>query len=196
MSSPLESIKHVVVLMLENRSFDNILGGLSYTKPLSHIPASSRMPFDGILDANGEVKSDCRCPSNPKYLDEPNADPQWVMAKPRTRSGFLHNEYVTPQHDPDEEFDHMTFQIFGMNNVMGKSQAPMNGFWIDFRDHHKLSEKSTIDEIMECFSPDQLPIISTLATEFAVSDRWFASCPTQTYPNRAFGPRGHVAWLR
>ncbi len=36
------------------------------------------------------------------------------------------------------------------------------------------------------FSPEQLPVLSTLAREFAVFDAWFAAVPSQTYCNRSF----------
>ena len=39
---------------------------------------------------------------------------------------------------------------------------------------------------MGAFSPDQLPVLSMLAREFAVFDAWFAAVPSQTYCNRSF----------
>jgi len=39
---------------------------------------------------------------------------------------------------------------------------------------------------MHYFSPEQVPVISELARQFAVCDRWFASAPCQTWPNRFF----------
>jgi phospholipase C len=41
-------------------------------------------------------------------------------------------------------------------------------------------------EIMKCYSPDQLPILTALAKEFAVCDHWFSSMPGPTWPNRFF----------
>ena len=40
--------------------------------------------------------------------------------------------------------------------------------------------------IMHYFTPKQVPVISALAKQFAVCDRWFASAPCQTWPNRWF----------
>jgi len=40
--------------------------------------------------------------------------------------------------------------------------------------------------IMDGFSPEQLPVINTLAKSFAVYDAWFCAVPTQTIPNRSF----------
>ena len=40
--------------------------------------------------------------------------------------------------------------------------------------------------VMHGFTPEQLPVISQLARSFGVSDRWHASAPNQTWPNRFF----------
>jgi len=39
---------------------------------------------------------------------------------------------------------------------------------------------------MHYFTPEQVPVLSRLARQFAVSDRWHASAPCQTWPNRFF----------
>ena len=41
-------------------------------------------------------------------------------------------------------------------------------------------------EVMSSFTADQLPATASLAQQFAVVDRWFASVPGPTYPNRFF----------
>src|SRR5205814_4672131 len=41
-------------------------------------------------------------------------------------------------------------------------------------------------EIMQCYAADQLPVLTTLAQEFAVCDHWFSSVPGPTWPNRLF----------
>jgi phospholipase C len=40
--------------------------------------------------------------------------------------------------------------------------------------------------VMDCFQPDQLPVLSTLAREFAVFNYWHSSLPGPTWPNRFF----------
>src|SRR6185436_13044536 len=40
--------------------------------------------------------------------------------------------------------------------------------------------------VMECFTPAQLPVLSTLAREFVLCDHWFCSIPGPTMPNRLF----------
>jgi phospholipase C len=42
-------------------------------------------------------------------------------------------------------------------------------------------------EIMKCYdTPNQLPVLNSLAREFAVCDNWFSSLPGPTWPNRFF----------
>src|SRR5262249_13956624 len=45
-------------------------------------------------------------------------------------------------------------------------------------------------DVMHYFIPEQLPVLSTLARSFGVSDRWFASAPCETWPNRLFAHTG------
>src|SRR6185369_6459912 len=40
--------------------------------------------------------------------------------------------------------------------------------------------------IMGIFTPEMLPVLSSLAKGYAVCDQWFSSAPTETMPNRAF----------
>jgi phospholipase C len=42
------------------------------------------------------------------------------------------------------------------------------------------------DEIMKCYIPSQLPVLNALAQEFVVCDNWHASLPGPTWPNRFF----------
>src|ERR1700724_2451400 len=45
---------------------------------------------------------------------------------------------------------------------------------------------SELQQVMNCFDPVQLPVLSTLAKSFVLCDRWFADVPGPTMPNRAF----------
>lgn len=42
------------------------------------------------------------------------------------------------------------------------------------------------ERIMRCFDPEQLPVLTTLASSFVVCDKWFSSVPGPTWPNRFF----------
>ena len=55
---------------------------------------------------------------------------------------------------------------------------------------------TTAADIMGCFTPEALPVLSGLARGYAVCDQWFSSVPTETMPNRAFAcsatSQGHM----
>ena len=67
----------------------------------------------------------------------------------------------------------------------------MQGFVHDYCNNYFAINNTlpTFDQyriIMDCFGPQSLPVLSTLAQEFAVYDAWFCAVPTQTIPNRSF----------
>ncbi|HKB98236.1 MAG TPA: alkaline phosphatase family protein, partial [Terriglobales bacterium] len=55
---------------------------------------------------------------------------------------------------------------------------------------HDLSKQESADAIMSYYNADQLPAYDLLAREFLICDRWFASLPTDTFPNRLYGLTG------
>jgi phospholipase C len=161
----LNNIDHFVVLMLENRSFDCMLGKL--------YPAAA--DFDGLTGTE----------SNPN----PPGPPVTVWnAPPNTSKDTM----TIPDPDPGELWTDINFQIYGTANVPSPSPPqpplpPMSGFVENY-----LAQAATAPgtygpkSIMHYFVPTQVPVISTLAKQFAVSDRWFAAAPCQTWPNRFF----------
>jgi len=92
--SLLDTFDYVVVLMLENRSFDNLLGYLYQ----DGVPPGKQ--FDGVVGNNL---------SNP---DE-NGDP----IPPSVETDFHQ-----PFPDPGEEFDHITAQLFSGLPPTGRSE--------------------------------------------------------------------------
>jgi phospholipase C len=76
-------------------------------------------------------------------------------------------------------------QLFGTSSPQPGQVPNMKGFVADYA---SVVAGSTVDarSIMQCYSPDQVPVLSALARSYAVCDRWFASAPCQTWPNRAF----------
>jgi phospholipase C len=174
MPAILGQIEHIVVVMLENRSLDNVCGWLysSGTPPSLFLPAGSRAAFDG-LDAS------IFNPSNSDYFR--GAAPIRVpVVHGTTRS-------TVPDPDPEETFSNVTWQIYGPDGVSPNPAHPMQGFVLNYA----LAAGATDEaQIMQAYTPDQLPVLTQLARSFAVSDAWFASVPSQTWPNRAFAHAG------
>lgn len=169
----LTQIEHVVVLMMENRSLDNLLGWIyqpgTAPAPKQFLPETSPTRFDGLQ--TGFSNSD---PSvnggQPVYVT--NGTSEWYEG-----GTTIVSEWFVPSPDPGEEFDHVTTQI----------SDNMGGFLTDY-----VTQQAGLpaEQILQAYSVVQLPVISTLATSFAVSDAWFASVPTQTWPNRGFVQTG------
>jgi phospholipase C len=90
--------------------------------------------------------------------------------------------FTNPGIDPEETFVHVTYQINGPGPYTNPPKYPMQGFVVDYEN---VTAGNPV-EIMEPFSPEQVPIISTLALNYAISDAWFCSVPSQTWPNRSF----------
>ena len=181
------AMDHVVVVMFENRSFDNLLGRLY--RP-GEVPA-----FDGVLgrDLSNPVPSWARTPGGPALI----------------RYGVPVGMNV-PAPDPGEEYQHVNTQLFGgidpPGNRGGKAarmaapyNAPadpgrppsMDGFVADYisavtaeTGHQPGPEKYA--QIMTGYAPEQMPVLSALARGFATFDRWFCDVPSQTFPNRSF----------
>ncbi|HWE89766.1 MAG TPA: alkaline phosphatase family protein [Pseudonocardiaceae bacterium] len=179
MAGGLSSIEHIVVLMLENRSLDHLLGYL-YTDAGNKSPAGQ--PFEGLTGAE----------SNP----DANGKPVTVFKiEPSTP-----NAYFMPGADPGEGYMATNSQLFGTNPASNQPptspNATNNGFVTDFAYTLGWQSKSggswsivpgtTANDIMGCFTPEALPVLSGLAKGFAVCDHWFGSAPTETLPNRAF----------
>jgi phospholipase C len=175
-SNPLNSIEHIVVLILENRSFDHMLGFL-YTADANKSPTGD--PFEGLIGQE----------SNPG----PNGAPVVVQAaQPSTA-----NLYYLPGADPGEGFTATNYQLFG---EMGASGSPTNtGFVTDYANTLAWESQdpswsvlpgTTPGDIMTMHTPATLPVLSGLARGFAVCDSWFSSVPTETLPNRAFACAG------
>jgi phospholipase C len=53
-----------------------------------------------------------------------------------------------------------------------------------------------VRQVMQCFAPDQLPLLKQLAREFCLCDHWRCEVPGPTMPDRMFRTPDHVGGLR
>ncbi len=176
-----KKISHVVVLMMENRSFDNLIGW-NYggdNQPKHFIPQDTP---GHLRFYNGLYGVDY---SNPLDLDNPST-------AVKITKGVANLQVPNP--DPNEAFKHMNQQLFGTQiNKKTEGWLPstegetpnMQGFLADYVSA-KCSNKNIAPQIMQTYAPETLSVMCGLATGYAVSDNYHASCPTQTWPNRAF----------
>ena len=162
-ASSASKIEHVVVLMLENRAFDHMLGYYG-------------MNVDKRVD--GLTGSEC----NFKNLSDTSAGKICVNNQAKE----------VCEYDPNHSFAATTERIFGCRwnktdgtpctdtkSTTGKND--MSGFVASAI----LEGKDGLNE-MTMWSEQKIPIMTTLAQEYALFDRFFASHPGSTYPNRQF----------
>ena len=181
------ALDHVVVVMFENRSFDNLLGRLYQP---GEVPT-----FEGVLGR-----------------DLANPIPEW--AEHGADRGFVPYAVApdmnTPSPDPGEEYQHVNTQLFGLidppanrgvhaEEMAAPFNAParrgskptMDGFVTDYISAFsaEIGRQPTYEEyaqIMSGYSPDQMPVLSVLARNFCTFDHWFCEVPSQTFTNRSF----------
>lgn len=152
MSAGLSNLKHIVVLMMENRSFDHMLG---YAK-------SAAWSIEGLsaTDSNQDsAGADVPVSNDANYAGDLTPDPG--------HSGF----------------DTLT-QLYGDPTTAITRDPTMSGFVRSYEG--KTGDPADAHRIMKCFAPEKLPVLTRLAQEFSVCDRWFSSLPGPTFPNRAF----------
>lgn len=177
---------HIVVLMFENRSFDNLLGHLYSADE------KTAAQFDGVPQGSYANKA-----------------PDGTSIPAHVYQGSTDSIMQQPQPDPGETYPHVNTQLYGVidppenahllenpmsapfNSPLPEQAANNSGFVEDYVVNYRLSKRRepTAAEYrvaMGGFTPDMLPVISTLAREFAVYDQWFAAVPSQTFCNRSF----------
>lgn len=94
---------------------------------------------------------------------------------------FVKNDAVFVDEDPGHSIQAITEQIFG-SEVDRFDPAPMNGFV----QQAKSMDAHMPENVMSGFKPELVPVYTELANEFAVFERWFASVPASTQPNRFY----------
>ena len=184
-TTPSGPIRHVFVLMLENRAFDHMLG-LAGIQGTDAVAGGPTLVHD--LTHGGPFQN-----PNPRA-----ADAQTAVNSPA--DFFLSG--TDP--DPGHEFNDALLQLCGYvrqedGSVTvpsyppgGPYPQPINnqGFIASYDGLANVSgdvpNQNDPQRIMKCFDPSQLPVITTLASSFALCDQWFSSIPGPTWPNRFF----------
>jgi phospholipase C len=174
----------MVVVMFENRSFDNLLGRLYERGEVAS--------FEGVIGK-----------------DLSNRVPEW--AEHGAPGGSVPYDVApnmnSPWPDPGEELPHITTQLFGtldeanryvlqpeetFNTPTGNGRPPsMDGFLVDYISMYvaEMGRQPTYDEyaqFMTGYTPEQMPVLSAIARGFATFDHWFCDVPSCTFPNRSF----------
>jgi len=163
------SVQHVFVLMLENRSFDHMLG----FSMISGRDAETGQP----TQVNRLAGSESNGFNGTTYTVAKGAD------------------LVMPV-DPGHEFTNVLEQLCGpsANYPPGGAYPAIDksGFVASYA---ASGGSAAPGEILKCFAPEQVPVLTALAEEFATCDNWHASMPGPTWPNRMFVHAGSSGGL-
>ncbi|MCA9568058.1 MAG: hypothetical protein KC656_09460, partial [Myxococcales bacterium] len=159
-----EKIQHVVVYVLESRSFDSVLGWLYDAQTagsINWVGTTGTPTFEGASTSNTNTDAGVVYPQN-QYADG------------TTGSGVtLDSPVDDPFHDTPDAI-HQQWSG-GYASYQANNPADMSGF----------VQNNGSAEVMTGFTPNQLPILNGLASGFAVSDMWFCSEAGATTTNRA-----------
>lgn len=180
-----KAMEHVVLVVFENRSLDNLLGRL-------YGPQDGKK-YEGVLGK-----------------DLSNPIPEWAEhgADRKVVPYTVATDMDSPNPDTGEEFPHTNTQLYNILseenrfklgpdisepwNAPEPGQTPtMDGFVTDYISTAttELGRQPTYEEysqVMTGFTPEQVPILNGLARGFGVFDHWFCEVPSQTFPNRSF----------
>jgi phospholipase C len=158
----LTKIRTIVVVMMENRSFDHMLGYRSLA------------------------------PFNRTDVDGQSIDPAWLAKYTNYDNGtafqpFLSlNPYTMPaKFDPPHERSYVAQHLGAAQNQI----YPMNGF-VSAIPAAVSSDPNVRRLVMSYFGADQVPISHFFAENFTICDRWFCSLPAGTQPNRLVAMSG------
>lgn len=148
-----DPIKHVVVLLLENRSFDQILG--CFSEVYDNLDG-----IDRLHPRTNSLPTASTSGRQEVFEQRPTTLRQMPWRKP----------YLW---DPHHEVSHVHTQMEGPVGRPGR----MGGFIADFVEDYPDSTDEARQYVMDYFPLDFLPALHRLGRDFTICDRWFSSLP-------------------
>lgn len=164
LTPPNGRIEHVVVLMMENRSFDHIFG--------------YRHGIDGLTGKEFNLLNPAAPESdkNPSFYVN-NGAPWAVLAG----------------QGPGHSLNAANVQLCNSKTGPDSSHAPSNNGFVSnyqtelvYADHVKNATNEIMQVVMQSFPPERLPSINALADAFCICDHWYSEVPGPTQPNRLY----------
>ena len=153
----LASVNQIVVVMQENRSFDQVLGYLR--KELG------RVDVNGLSDDPNSLQLNRYDNGGGERIYRPQRAPEtrWLS-------------YDTP--GPCHDFDCVKDQMLdGMAHFVSNFDKRLTGGALG-------ASPALLQRVMDYFGADQLPAFAALARDFAICDAWHCAHAGPTWPNR------------
>jgi phospholipase C len=156
-------VDHVFVLMLENRSFDHMLG-------LSRITGRDSLT-NQVTEIDGLTGTESNSLLDGKIIPVTAGADYALSLDPKHNFGAVVEQLCGPltTYPPGGPYPSITNSGFASSCVTA----------------FKLGADADVPT-MRAFRPEQLPVLNALAREYAVCDHWFSSMPGPTWPNRFF----------
>jgi len=171
MNAITENIKHVVVLMFENRSFDHVFGAF---------PGAN-----GVLDEDTNVKAECYNLADPTRRASPPGPPP-------ANETFRPLE-ITPDDPLVQLFNHdfgdgMMQELFGRGTTGWQDRHPVNAPPVTYphRNCGFVSTNGMSPQAMSYYRYGSLKVLHKLADHFVLCDNWFCDVPGDTLLNRLY----------
>jgi phospholipase C len=174
---PVAPVEHVIVLVLENRSFDHMLGFLDHPNP-----AFERLTDDGRFTNPGWA-------GGPAVSVSPNAKPVLPIGPDHSHDGVIEQLSLDTHGNPTNQGFVTSLERAGRTPNRPKYSGLLSPAVNLFRAVVGPKKPSTAGRgplAMLCQPPSQVPVLSQLARDFAVCTRWFCSVPGETWPNRNY----------
>jgi phospholipase C len=191
-------IKHILILMLENRSFDSYLGQLA-TKGVYQRPSDTGCDYasgancthtevDG-LDCTVDSSNNYSCPNNfnPKgfigtvgtssCMPDPNAGNQTAFHDPSYCTADTNHEWDGTHHEFNQCFPAASVGSndgFYVQNLTAVDRLMTDGL------------RTQPERTMGFYDNTDLPFYYSLADQVAIGDRYFCSILGPTIPNRMY----------
>ncbi|KAJ5124129.1 uncharacterized protein N7515_007954 [Penicillium bovifimosum] len=167
-----DKIENVVWILLENRGFDNILGGVK------------NRGLDNVVN-NGPFW-------NPEKVSDANSKKWYSQAK----------NYDSVLHDPNHSVTGVNYELYGTYSpdneaiANGTLHANLEGFVErQMVSYPSISAQRATEEVMGYYTEDEIPTLVDLVDEFTTFNYWHSCVPGPTNPNRlcaiAGTPDGH-----
>jgi phospholipase C len=165
----LAQIEHIVVVLLENRSFDHMLGYLSLSTAEG---GKGRDDIDGLRG--------------------PQVNVNMLDGTPHPIHHLSYTKFKDESEDPDHSGSSVDQQLANDNGGFVENFARISAQRA--ASAHEQSPDPGL--VMGYYTGTELPVYDHLAAEYCVVDRWFSSVPGATWPNRLYSVAGQAAGSR
>jgi len=201
-------VEHVVVLMLENRTFDNVLGCWMDRRMKKKEVKPSKWDVHcskgrGLYDYTNVVLPRRADADEEESVSREVIFPVW--SRDSSKEDIMSTKALgMPNGEPAEKFQLLNLCVFEDDDPGEDDQPTLGGFAQEYyeREMHDLEElndewgdrtdfENKRSPAMHVFLPEQVQVFTDLAENFGVSDTYFSSAPCQTWPNRLFAACGH-----